>query len=157
LIQSKSGRSSAPFLPEAEQTKRGSDVGEPDLIGPAVAAHRDGVAAVVIGALDQQPTHAVLVLAEVIFCGLARVATADIFAAIGWECGKPEQVGTMGEHPATILQPNVTKLGGIRTSEARRAGTPKAERPNKQGLLGIRTNRGGWLQANYKTAALPLS
>src|SRR6516225_4425595 len=63
----------------------------------------------------------------------------------------------MGEHPATILQPNVTKLGGIRTHEARRAGTRKAERPNKQGLLGIRTNRGGWLQANYKTAALPLS
>ena len=63
----------------------------------------------------------------------------------------------MGEHPATILQPNVTKLGGIRTHEARRAGTRTAERPNKQGLLWIRTNRGGWLQANYKTAALPLS
>jgi hypothetical protein len=29
----------------------------------------------------------------------------------------------MGEHPATILQPNGTKLDEIRTHEARRAGT----------------------------------
>ena len=34
------------------------DVGEPDIIGPAVTAHGDKVAAFEVGAIDQQPAQA---------------------------------------------------------------------------------------------------
>jgi hypothetical protein len=47
------------------------------------------------------------------------------------------------EHPATILQPNVTKLGGIGNFEQGLIGRSARESPDKQALLGIRTNRGG--------------
>ena len=50
------------------------DIGQPDSIGPAIAADRDGVAAAVVGAIDQQPTHAhSRISAKVIFCGLERL------------------------------------------------------------------------------------
>jgi hypothetical protein len=54
----KSGRTSAPRSPQAADKAR-LDVGQPQ--GPAVCIHRYAVAATVVGAIDQDATHAPLV------------------------------------------------------------------------------------------------
>jgi hypothetical protein len=36
------------------------DIGQPDIIGPGIAADRDGVATAVVGANNQQPAHTAL-------------------------------------------------------------------------------------------------
>ena len=47
--------SASPAVPADEQR---FDVGKPDIIRPSVAADRDGVAAPIIGAIDQQTANA---------------------------------------------------------------------------------------------------
>src|SRR6516164_1077053 len=51
------------------------DIGQPGIIGPRIAADRDGAATAVVGAIDQQAAHAMSrISAKVIFCGLADMA-----------------------------------------------------------------------------------
>jgi hypothetical protein len=54
------------------------NIRQPNVIRPAIAADRDGVAAAVVGAMDEQPTHALSrISAKVIFCGRLVMACAS--------------------------------------------------------------------------------
>lgn len=57
LFQLKSGRTSAPLFPRPTDEQR-LYVAKPDVIGPAVAADRDRVAAPIIRAIDQETANA---------------------------------------------------------------------------------------------------
>src|ERR1700727_688348 len=63
----KSGRTSAPRLPQALQVNRGS-MGTPEVVGPFAGAHLDRTAAFVVSAIDQDPVDA----------GGAHLAEADL-------------------------------------------------------------------------------
>jgi hypothetical protein len=52
--QSKSGRTSAPRLPQAVQVNLVFNVGQPHVVRPLVGAQGDPVRALVVGAIDQQ-------------------------------------------------------------------------------------------------------
>jgi hypothetical protein len=67
LAEVKSGRTSAPRLPQAEQTKHSSISDKQDMIRPAVGADRKGVAAAVVGAVRTPCSHS---SAKVILVGL---------------------------------------------------------------------------------------
>jgi hypothetical protein len=58
---------------------------------------------------------------------------------------------------ATICYHFATQLPNTGRYAAVRLGLADSERLNKRGLLGIARYENGRLQANYKTAALPLS
>src|SRR6516225_9903950 len=49
------------------------DIGQPGIIGPGIAADRDGVATAVVGAIDQQAAHA----------HFAHFAEGDLYLALG--------------------------------------------------------------------------
>ena len=63
-FQLKSGLTSALRLPQAWQTNRPSISDRPEIIGPGIAADRDGVATAVVGAIDQQAADAAFALEE---------------------------------------------------------------------------------------------
>ena len=52
------GRTSAPFLPQRVQVKVWFDVGEPDIVGPAVGVGFDVMATSMIAAIDQDVADA---------------------------------------------------------------------------------------------------
>ena len=52
--------------------KPGLNIGQPGIIGPRIAAHGDQVAALVVGAVDQQPAHA----------AVAHLGKADLLRAV---------------------------------------------------------------------------
>jgi hypothetical protein len=58
LFQLKSGRTSAPRLPQAAQAKRGSISDSGISSGPAIRVHRHRMAAMVVGAIDRDVAHA---------------------------------------------------------------------------------------------------
>jgi hypothetical protein len=64
----KSGRTSAPRLPETSQTKRGSTSEKPNVVRPPVSHEGDRMAQVIAGAIDPHPAHA----------RLAHVAKGDL-------------------------------------------------------------------------------
>jgi hypothetical protein len=53
--QLKAGRTSAPRLPQAFADEARLDIGQPHVIGPAVCAEGNGVAAIVVGAINEDP------------------------------------------------------------------------------------------------------
>ena len=71
-FQLKSGRTSAPRLPQAVQTKCGSR-SESLVIGPCVTVDRQRVAAAIVRAVDQQPAHT----------AVAHLGKGDLHGAIG--------------------------------------------------------------------------
>jgi hypothetical protein len=56
------------------------DIRQPNVIRPAIAADRDGVAAAVVGAMDEQPTHALSRISAKVttFCGRSGIRYALI-------------------------------------------------------------------------------
>ena len=63
---------SAPRLPQAVQVKRGSMSDSPSSSGQRIGAEGDGMAAVIVGAIDQDTAHA----------RLAHVAEGDLHRAV---------------------------------------------------------------------------
>jgi hypothetical protein len=63
---------SAPRLPQGRADESWLQIGQPDVIGPWVRADRNGVAALVVRAIDQETAHA----------GRAHFAERDLLRAV---------------------------------------------------------------------------
>src|SRR6516162_5068545 len=90
------------------------DIGQPGIIGPGIAADRDGVAAAVVGAIDQQPnTPMSRISAKVIFCGRSVMAhdAAD----------RPEREAARAVLIGTVMSASL--IGRLRSSTFRLSAT----------------------------------
>ena len=74
LFQLKSGRTSAPRLPQCLAGKAKLNIGQLDIIGPGIAADRDRMRALIVGAIDEQLAHA----------HLAHLSEGDLLRAVGY-------------------------------------------------------------------------